>query len=193
MTFEEMPGKYRLVSLEPSGSGHAKGRWQFYMHNAIDGKEVGWYDYDAAAAARLEKYWRQFCDHPDLKLGVRVIHSDYFAYEINFNELWQTNIKTGTRRAIRRFADGEVPLDTPPHRIPEPAAPAKPPDLKDDSAEEEDPGDGDEEEEEFEVEEASGVRSAGAKEGSKSVPQDPSDAETVPASDSLIAALPTDP
>ncbi|CAE7219484.1 Parp1, partial [Symbiodinium microadriaticum] len=193
MTFEEMPGKYRLVSLEASGSGHAKGRWQFYMHNAIDGKEVGWYDYDAAAAARLEKYWRQFCDHPDLKLGVRVIHSDYFAYEINFNELWQTNIKTGTRRAIRRFADGEVPLDTPPHRIPEPAAPAKPPDLKDDSAEEEDPGDGDEEEEEFEVEEASGVLSAGAKEGSKSVPQDPSDAETVPASDSLIAALPTDP
>eukprot|EP00439_Symbiodinium_sp_Y106_P072713 s3589_g13.t1 len=135
MTFEELPGKYRLVSLEPSGSGHAKGRWQFYMHNAIDGKEVGWYDYDVTAAERLEKYWRQCCDHPDLKLGVRVIHSDYFAYEINFNELWQTNIKTGTRRAIRRFTDGEVPLDTPPHRIPEPAAPAKVPDVKDDSAE----------------------------------------------------------
>eukprot|EP00439_Symbiodinium_sp_Y106_P026602 s4755_g3.t1 len=59
-------------------------------------------------------------------------------------------------------------------------------------SEEEDPSDG-EEEEKLEVEEASGVRSGGAKEGSKSVPQDPSDAETVPASDSLIAALPTDP
>ncbi|CAE7947712.1 Parp1, partial [Symbiodinium sp. KB8] len=100
MTFEEMPGKYRLVSLEASGSGHAKGRWQFYMHNAIDGKEVGWYDYDAAAAARLEKYWRQFCDHPDLKLGVRVIHSDYFAYEINFNELVAPFVGSQTERLV---------------------------------------------------------------------------------------------
>ncbi|CAE7385354.1 Parp1 [Symbiodinium natans] len=188
MTFEELPGKYRLVNLEP-GSGDSKGRWQFYMHNAIDGKEVGWYDYDDAAAERLEKYWRQFCDHPDLKLGVRVVHSDYFAYEINFNELWQTNIKTGTRRAIRRFVDGEVPADMPPHKIPEPAEPAKPPDVKDSEDEEEEP----EPDSEDEEAEASAAHAAPAKaaEGAKSVPEDPSDAETVPASDSLIAALPT--
>lgn len=34
-------------------------RWQYYLSNSVDGKGVGWYDYDLAASDKLETKWQQ--------------------------------------------------------------------------------------------------------------------------------------
>lgn len=209
-TFVETPGKYKLLAREEAGRKKAseaksKGRWQYYLHNAIDGKAKGWYDYEEKAGENLEKFWLQYYDHPDLRLGVRVVHSDYFPYEINFTEMFQTNMKTGTRRIIRRIVEGETPSNSPPLKVP---VPVKPPAIKDEPSDEELAYDddacdeGDSEEQEDAADEGSEGESEGedtekgaagcTSKGSKADAEH-SDAETLVASDSMIAAaLPLD-
>lgn len=34
-------------------------RWQYYLSNSVDGKNLGWKSYDAAATGELEAQWQQ--------------------------------------------------------------------------------------------------------------------------------------
>eukprot|EP00971_Amphidinium_carterae_P168522 3338983-Amphidinium_carterae.1 len=54
------------------------GHWQYYVHKAIDGKEVGWYDYDEEAGANLEKYWK-VCETNE-GLEVRFVQTSHFKH-----------------------------------------------------------------------------------------------------------------
>lgn len=98
--------------------------WQYYMHNAIDGKSIGWYNYEGESAENIEKFWRQSKRNDGL--DVRVIRSDYFTYEVNYKFMLQTNVKTGTRRVIRRLNPGEEASPDEPAVIPDKVAPRKP-------------------------------------------------------------------
>lgn len=122
-SFCEVGGKYTLVKREDAASD--RGRWQFYMHNVVNEKAIAWYDYKEAQAADMEKYWLQYRANP--ALAVRFITTDYFVYEIDFEEMVQTNTKSGTRRAIRRIALGDEASEAPPASIPEARAPVRAP------------------------------------------------------------------
>mmetsp|Transcript_83477 Transcript_83477/g.186500 ORF Transcript_83477/g.186500 Transcript_83477/m.186500 type:complete len:617 (+) Transcript_83477:109-1959(+) len=118
-SFKEVAGKYKLIAK--GSMSNTRGRWQYYLHNEVDGKTIGWYDYEAPAAKNMEKYWRQFESNDGL--DIRLIQSDYFKYEVNFGEMIQKNTTSGMRRAIRRVAAGEEASTAPPAAIPEPALP----------------------------------------------------------------------
>merc|ERR1719188_2562758 len=69
-TFADIPGKYRPLAKEeeeeeaapgaPPRVRAGPGKWQYYLHNKVDGKKLGWYDYDKDAGDNMEKYWNQF-------------------------------------------------------------------------------------------------------------------------------------
>mmetsp|Transcript_115531 Transcript_115531/g.326583 ORF Transcript_115531/g.326583 Transcript_115531/m.326583 type:complete len:474 (-) Transcript_115531:36-1457(-) len=151
-SFEEAPGKYHLLAKE--FRQETPGLWQYYLHNTVDGKEVGWYDYESNAAENMELYWRQLQSNP--RLGIRVIQTDYFKYEIDFVGMFQTNTTSGTRRAIRRVPAGEHPSPKPPLKIPVTQKPvaAAPPGAESSDEEEKDELDSEDCEEEEEDEEA---------------------------------------
>mmetsp|Transcript_47312 Transcript_47312/g.146359 ORF Transcript_47312/g.146359 Transcript_47312/m.146359 type:complete len:497 (-) Transcript_47312:143-1633(-) len=157
-SFVEVPGKYKLLAKDEKGE--APGKWQYYLHNKVDGKRLGWYDYAEDAAKDMEKYWRQY--NTNEGLGVRFVQSDYFKYEVNFTEMIQTNTKSGTRRVIRRVPAGEKPSPAAPEKIPEKAAPReeKPDESSDEDADPE--GEDEEDEEEAAEEEAGDAEAAEA-------------------------------
>jgi hypothetical protein len=148
-TFVDVPGKHKILL---KGSDRTTiGIWQYYLHNAIDGKSIGWYSYEEGPAAIMEK---QFCAHKaNPGLDVRYITTGYFTYEVDFRNMTQTNTKSGTRRAIRRIEHGEVPSDAPPSVIPTAVKP-KPEVAAAESSAEEEEGEGEDEEEEEQHEEA---------------------------------------
>mmetsp|Transcript_41157 Transcript_41157/g.95333 ORF Transcript_41157/g.95333 Transcript_41157/m.95333 type:complete len:497 (+) Transcript_41157:73-1563(+) len=145
-SFVESPGKYRLLTKESKEV--PRGAWQFYQHNKVDGKIIGWYDYQEEAAKNMEKYWNQY--NSNAGLGVRVVNSDYFKYEVNFTEMIQTNTKSGMRRVIRRVPAGEKPSPAAPEKIPDPVKPAV---ARADESSDEDMGDDGEDEDEASAEE----------------------------------------
>jgi len=162
-TFVDIPGKYRPLAKEeeeeeaapgaPRRVKEGPGKWQYYLHNKVDGKKLGWYEYDEDAAENMEKYWGQF--QRDAGLNVRLIQSDYFKYEVNFSDMIQRNTTSGMRRVIRRIAAGERPDNAPPEKIPEKAAPdAKPAESSDEEDEDMATADEDEPEEDEAAEEA---------------------------------------
>mmetsp|Transcript_27341 Transcript_27341/g.63750 ORF Transcript_27341/g.63750 Transcript_27341/m.63750 type:complete len:476 (-) Transcript_27341:7-1434(-) len=218
-TFVEHPGKYKLLAkaeevaakadagAERSEAASKVGKWQYYLHNALDGKEIGWHDYAEEAGANMEKFWK-VCETNE-GLAVRFVQTKYYKYEVNFTEMIQTNIKTGTRRVIRRVAEGERASDDPPEKVPDPVPPKKVPDEEeededDDEADEDGAEYEDEEEEEedcddeAEVKEAKGRTAAAAEEGSTDASaaktKDGADeADTVAAADTMADTLPFGP
>jgi hypothetical protein len=135
-TFAEVPGKHKV--LQKSSESAAMGRWQYYLHNNIDGKTIGWYDYEDGPAQVMEKIYQS--NERNGGLDVRHITTGYFTYEVDFRKMTQTNTKSGTRRAIRRVPPGETPTPTPPSVIPTAAKP-KPEAAAESSAEEEEDDD----------------------------------------------------
>merc|ERR1712007_18760 len=74
----------------------------------------------------------------NLRLTVRIIKTDLFKYEVDFGNMLQTNIKTGTRRVIRRVPPGVVPSSAPPDIIPEPVKGIPESEEEDDDGEDDD-------------------------------------------------------
>merc|ERR1712187_393402 len=116
-SFVQMPGKYKI--LQKAKCPVATGTWQYYLHNSIDGKDIGWYNYDDHSAKNMEKFYQLL--ETNEGLDVRSITTNYFTYEVDFRNMLQTNTSSGTRRAIRRVPPGEVASETPPSILPQAA------------------------------------------------------------------------
>eukprot|EP00040_Diaphanoeca_grandis_P019254 m.101597 g.101597 ORF g.101597 m.101597 type:complete len:185 (-) comp27336_c0_seq1:1553-2107(-) len=89
-------------------------RWQYYMTNVVDGKKIGWHNYDAGAASQLEPKWQE-----QANLGVMLrttwhLKSGWFTYEVNLGTMTQKNMESGTVRHIRRLGVGERATNTKP-------------------------------------------------------------------------------
>lgn len=154
---EDIPGKYKLLAKDAARPAEAC-TWQYYLHNKVDGKKIGWYDYEGKANLDMEKYWVTHETNAGRGLEVRFIKSDYFRYEINFKEMTQTNMTSGTRRVIRRVPAGERGSPEPPAHIPEAAKPVKPAEESDDEEDEPVP----ESDEDEEADEGEGAEEGGA-------------------------------
>eukprot|EP00004_Rigifila_ramosa_P012477 TRINITY_DN269_c0_g1_i2.p1 TRINITY_DN269_c0_g1~~TRINITY_DN269_c0_g1_i2.p1 ORF type:complete len:658 (-),score=165.09 TRINITY_DN269_c0_g1_i2:70-2043(-) len=82
----------------------AKSMWQYYLDKAMDGKGVGWHDYEEEAAGVVETAYQDWLKNP--YVDVRTVKSGQWSYSIDFNLMTQTNIEHSahTTRRIRRAA-----------------------------------------------------------------------------------------
>lgn len=165
-SFTEIDGKYVFVKPDTAKAGaDGEGQWEYFLHNEVKGAtgvmKIGWHQYDKDANGNMEKLWRQF--NGNVRLGVRVLQSSMFWYSIDFENMIQTNQKSGTRRVIRRVAPGTTPSQDAPSVIPSKVAPKTLPTSNappDDETEEEPEVDEDETEEEEEAAEGDGAGAA---------------------------------
>ncbi len=93
------PGRYCAITV-PAVAGDAT--WQYYMDVAMDGRPVGWHPYSSDASQTLEDIFGEWCANPDANLHVRSVQSGVFSYRVDFGSMEQCNLKTSTRRRIRR-------------------------------------------------------------------------------------------
>lgn len=152
---EDMPGKYKLLARGARKAAKKEeedgpGKWQYFLHNKVDGKKIAWYDYEDKAGEDMEKYWATHMSNAGRGLEVRFVRSAYWRYEINFTDMVQTNVKTGMRRVIRRLAPGDLGSKEPPEKIPEPAEPKAEEEEEEDDEDEEDEDEEDEGDEDVE-------------------------------------------
>lgn len=105
-TAAPVPGKYVFKRKVYTAAGPKRVLWQYYVDDFVDGKATGWYNYAPEAAATVEGVWSEW--RFNAWLDVRSVHSGYWDYNVDFNQLAQTNVKTQKRRTIRRV---EVPAE----------------------------------------------------------------------------------
>merc|ERR1711957_34298 len=80
------------------------------MGDGVDGKNSGWYDYDSAASGEVEEIYAQhIASGREDRTRTRVVASGSFKYEINLDNMTQTNIvhRNRTKRTIRRSIGDE--------------------------------------------------------------------------------------
>lgn len=136
--FVAVDGKYCLLERDAGVvAGSGSGEWEYYLHNEVNGKKVGWYSYEEKQNGEMERLWRQFGNCPTM--GVRLLQTDYFWYEIDFGKMIQTNRKSGTRRVIRRVLPGAPRTSEAPSAIPEKVAPTKASEAPPESEDEDEP------------------------------------------------------
>lgn len=98
------PGKYWPIVV---GSEARNGSWEYYQSNQLDGKSPGWYPYTATASAVVEDVHAEWRTNPGSGLSVRCVQSGYFSYRVDFGDMTQRNLSTGTQRPIRRGTPAE--------------------------------------------------------------------------------------
>lgn len=108
-----MRGKYCLVkrnheekSRTLRGDG---GTWQYWVDDGVDGKEMGWYNYDKLGNEMVEQLYLEFRNNPWLIR--RIVQSGTCSYLVDLQSMTQTNIVHPKRtvRQIRRVPPGEQP------------------------------------------------------------------------------------
>ena len=109
--FAAIPSKYIYVKGNTDERDRGV-KWQYYLHNSVDGKAIGWYDYSPDAILEMEMIWRTF--QANDWLTVRFVTSGHFTYAIDLPKMTQKNSSRGTVRAIRRLPTGVKPTPAPP-------------------------------------------------------------------------------
>lgn len=105
------PGKYRSLqrtyapqgaSVAPAETARQAVTWQYWVDDYVDGKSVGWYDYEAEASRVVENIHTEWLNNSDF--SVRSVKSGEFCYHVDFNAMTQTNVvlPSGRVRRIRR-------------------------------------------------------------------------------------------
>lgn len=105
-------GKYRSLNrtYSPESQNGAQGNsggavvWQYWVDDYVDGKSVGWYDYEPEASRIVENIHSEWLNNSDF--SVRSVKSGEFCYHVDFNAMTQTNVvlPSGRVRRIRRNA-----------------------------------------------------------------------------------------
>ena len=80
----------------------AKGKWQYYVDDGVDGKADGWYDYFESAVDIVEGAYSEWKRNPMLHMCC--VQSGAFSYMVDFDRMTQTNVSYPSRkmRQIRR-------------------------------------------------------------------------------------------
>lgn len=83
--------------------------WEYYLEDDPLGKPDGWYTYDGdmstlgSAMSNMEDYYARYKTND--WLNVRYVKSGSFTYQIDFDDMTQTNTTSGTTRSIRRIPE----------------------------------------------------------------------------------------
>merc|ERR1719324_1420079 len=100
-----LPGKYWV---QQQANPDLTAKWQYYVHDGVDGKRPGWYDYDVAATGEVEEIYAQHVANAcESRTRTRVVSSGYFKYEVDLASMTQKNTRTRKVRTIRRSMGGE--------------------------------------------------------------------------------------
>lgn len=105
-------GKYRVVKqdysrkqqMERSRKTNAElWLWQYWVDDGVDGKGVGWYNYDKQGSFLVEQLYSEFQTNTTW-LSRRVVKSGTFSYLVDLSAMTQTNVDlpNGKTRRIRR-------------------------------------------------------------------------------------------
>lgn len=98
-------GKYRCVQQNFTAKRElAKSPtaiWRYWVADGVDGKPVGWYDYDASGNAVVEQLYYEFQNNP--WLAQRIVKSGTYSYLVRLDLRTQTNI-THSNHTVRRIA-----------------------------------------------------------------------------------------
>mmetsp|Transcript_31883 Transcript_31883/g.58969 ORF Transcript_31883/g.58969 Transcript_31883/m.58969 type:complete len:595 (+) Transcript_31883:144-1928(+) len=110
------PNKYRFVvqNFTQKQAGFSGGTWQYWVDDGIDGKSSGWYDY--SDSREVERLYQEYTSNTNTQnLCQRYISSGHFTYNVDLDQMVQTNVThpNRTSRRIRRV-DVNAPL-TPSH------------------------------------------------------------------------------
>merc|ERR1719321_1012600 len=103
-----LPGKYWL---QRDFNPNEKAKWQYYVHDNIDGKTNDWYDYDANASEEVEELFAQHkANECEKRTATRVVASGGlgFSYLVDLEAMKQTNTKTRKTRDIRRVTGAQA-------------------------------------------------------------------------------------
>lgn len=108
------PGVYRSLNRTYAPQGPSVGSdpqavtWQYWVDDNVDGKSVGWYDYEVGASRIVENIHTEWLNNSDF--SVRSVKSGEFCYHVDFNAMTQTNVvlPSGTVRRIRRHVHTAV-------------------------------------------------------------------------------------
>lgn len=103
-----LPGKYWL-QREFNASETAK--WQYYVHDNIDGKRNDWYDYSANASEEVEELFAQHkANACESRTATRVVASGTlgFSYLVDLEAMTQTNTSSRKARKIRRATGAQA-------------------------------------------------------------------------------------
>ena len=111
-----MAGKYRVIRQDFAAkrNGYTGATWQYWVDDGVDGKPDGWYPYDAAGSQQVELLYSEHARNPNLL--TRTVESGHFAYQVNLQQMRQTNIRHPARktRHIRRCPVGKQMDNLPP-------------------------------------------------------------------------------
>jgi len=104
-------GKYDFLKKDYQRKREEFSMWQYYVNDGVDGKEVGWYNYDAGASETVDEVYHQWLDNTSY--AVRCVESGHFRYQVNFGTMTQTNIAHHGRkqRQVRRVTDRALAKD----------------------------------------------------------------------------------
>jgi hypothetical protein len=103
-----LPGKYWL---QGNFNANDTAKWQYYVHDNIDGKRNDWYDYYATASEEVEELFAQHkANSCEKRTATRVVASGGlgFSYLVDLEAMTQTNTKTRKSRKIRRVTGAEA-------------------------------------------------------------------------------------
>lgn len=102
-------GRYRVVVQDfdvkrEHSEGRGWGRWQYWVgEDRVDGKEPGWYDYDATGSILVEQLYLEA--QSNSWLNQRLVTSGTYTYLVDLWKMVQTNVvhANHTVRRIRRI------------------------------------------------------------------------------------------
>lgn len=116
-SYAPVAGKYAMLGT-PTHAAMAKSRasgviWRYYVDDFVNGKSVGWYDYDLDASEVVENLYQAWLLNPgqQVSLANRLVTSESsgFNYAVDLDKMEQTNSTTGKIRKITRHVPGAVP------------------------------------------------------------------------------------
>lgn len=110
-TQQPVEGKYRYVQQDygkKTKSAVNPGQWQYWVDDWVDGKEIGWYNYDDDGNAVVEQLYLEYNANRSW-LSQRIVKSGFYSYLVDLPLMTQTNVEHPARkvRNIRRVAADE--------------------------------------------------------------------------------------
>lgn len=110
-TQQPVEGKYRFVQQDygkKTKSAVNPGQWEYWVDDGVDGKEMGWYNYDDDGNAVVEQLYLEYNANRSW-LGQRIVKSGFYSYFVDLPLMTQTNVEHPARkvRQIRRVTPDE--------------------------------------------------------------------------------------
>merc|ERR1740136_139015 len=97
--------KYRFIqqNFGEKEGGYVGAKWQYWVDDGVDGKMSSWYDYSTTGSSQVERLYQEHVLNG--RLTNRLVESGFFSYNVNLDQMTQTNMKhpSRTTRRIRRL------------------------------------------------------------------------------------------